>query len=211
MSGEPGAWATGILQSPAARWVSGVVVVVATLGASIAGAVGVLALLRGRPVDGVTWFLLPAIPTLLLGQLWMITYGWARMPPRRWGEKQDISWATYSPRRFFFGELQRPLSYLLLTLATSGWLLGMTSFASLAHGGPAGSRANCPYVLNNHGSLSCVTQKDYEEAGAAEQRLAAGVLLAFYSLHLGSAASALVSRGGRVMSQLPSGPQRQIS
>ena len=96
-----------------------------------------------------------------------------------------------SPRRFFFGDLHRPVAYVLLTVAFGGWLMAMSSFSHLWGGGPAPGQPGCPYALDNHGSITCVTKGTYDEAGAAEQSLAGGVALAFYCVHLGAALGAL--------------------
>lgn len=178
-----------------AAWISRVVVVVASVGATVSATFAVLALVRHRPAIGVDWLVIPAVATLLLGQLWMIRCVRARTPDRRAGEPRTVDGTAWNPRDYFFGELKESRAYALLALAGAGWLLAMTAFGG--QGSPTAPRDDCRFPLNNRGEVTCVTEPVYAEAGAAQQRCAAGILLAFYSLHLGAAAGALQAmRGG---------------
>jgi len=156
------------------------------------------ALIRDKPLHGITILLLPALPTLVLGQLWAIGLINARLPPRRtadWRERIRASRSLgMNPRAFFFADVPSRLANPLLGLAFAGWLSAMTAFPSLTHGGPAGSGGGCPYRLSNHGSYRCVSRATYEHAGAGEQRFASGILLGFFTMHTGAALGGLYRR-----------------
>jgi len=182
-----------VTESTAAPWISRGIVLAAALGAAVSATVALLALARQRPTPGLGFLLVLAIPVLAAGQLWTIAVMRSRMPPRPRGARYaTMSRATqWNPKRFFFGALDSRVSAVLLVGALTGWLLAMTAFPSLLAGGPDGSRPNCAHALNNHSSITCVTQRQYEQAGAGEQRFAAGILMAFFCLHVGAAASRL--------------------
>jgi hypothetical protein len=143
-------------------------------------------LIRQRAIPGLTVLLIVAIPLLIAGQLWTILSirarrgGWSR-GTKRWSP------VVADPRRFFFGELRSDVATGLLLPAFGGWLAAMTAFSALANGGPDGGDASCPYRLTQHAVHSCVSKAEYDRAGAGEQRLTAGFLLAFFSLHAGAA------------------------
>lgn len=163
--------------------------------AAAACAVGALlinatALIRDKPLHGIAILLLPAVPTLALGQVWMIALINARMPRRTggWRERMRASQSLgMNPRTFFFGDFPAKLAYPLLGLAFVGWLSAMTAFPALTDGGPSSARHGCPYTLDNHGTYTCVSKQTYEHAGAGEQRFASGILLGFFALHTGAA------------------------
>lgn len=155
----------------------------------MAAAVAVVALIRGQPAPHVAFLLIPGIPLIAVGQLWMIAVIQSRMPPRgkvSWSQRPLMP-SSLNPRKFFFGSLGARTSAVLFAAAVGGWLLAVTAFPTLASGGPGGHTATCPYVLANHGSRTCVSRSAYQRAGAAEQRFAAGILLGFYCLHCGAA------------------------
>jgi hypothetical protein len=197
-------WRTWITYSRRATQISAAIAVLASLSAAIAAAVVIAALVRGRPLQGISPLLAAAAPLVLAGQFWMIGLMRARQAPRprdwRWHmparsrdpDGQFASWP--SPRRFFFPDLSPPIARALLTLAILGWLAAMTAFPLIVDGGPAGSSPGCPFRLENHGSYTCVSKRSFEQAGAGEQRFAAGILLAFYSIHAGAALGRLKVR-----------------
>jgi len=166
-------------------------------GTVIAATIVLLTLVRARPQPDLVLLLVPAIPALLVGQLWTIGVLRAHMPsyPNGWRQLATYgfrSWKTL--RRVALGPLSTRAAYALTTLAFLGWLAGMTAFPALWHGGTNGGTPGCPYQLTNHGSLSCVSLTTYQHVGAAEQRLAAGVLLAFFVFHFAVAWGELVRR-----------------
>lgn len=159
--------------------------------------VSLAALVRDEPLEGASILLLPAIPILAVGQLWTIASMNARMP-RRTGGWRDRTRASHAmsrnPRTFFFGDLPSRFARPLLLLAFLGWLSAMTAFPALTNGRPAGAGDGCQYRLNSHGWYTCVSRRRYEHAGAAEQRLGSGVMLAFFALHAGAALGGLHRR-----------------
>lgn len=70
----------------------------------------------------------------------------------------------------------------------------MTSFLSLSQGGPIGGMAGCRWPLQNHGYVTCVSEQTYEDAGRAEERLVAGILMFFFVFHAGVAANEVMRR-----------------
>lgn len=190
-------WRAWLFSWAPAVQVSRAVMVAAGLGIVIAATIVLLALVRARPVPGLVLLLVPAIPALLVGQLWAIGVLNARIPPepKAWSQ---LAAATVrsgkSMKQVVFGPLPARAAYALKILGFLGWLAGMTAFPALWLGGTNGSTPGCPYQLSNHGSLSCVSLTTYQHVGAAEQRLVAGVLLFFFVFHFALAWSELVRR-----------------
>lgn len=185
----PGRRRPWILRSPAGPGLALAISIVLGIGAAFAAAVAVAALIREQPAPHAAWLLIPGIPLVAVGQLWMITVIRSRMPPRsgRSCSRQSSLPSSLSPRRFFFGSLGARPASVLFAAAIGGWLLAVTAFPTLANGGPGGHSATCAYVLSNHGRRTCVSRSAYQRAGAAEQRFAAGILLGFLCLQCGAA------------------------
>ena len=95
------------------------------------------------------------------------------------------------------GGLRRPAVVVFYVVSVGSWLLAMTAIPWITRGGPGGSTAQCPFVLSNHGVITCVTEATYLHAGAAAQRFATGILASFYAVHAVVAASAIVERTRR--------------
>jgi Protein of unknown function (DUF2510) len=188
-------WRAWIASSGTARRIGVLIGVLAGVGVLATATIVVAVLVRERPVSFVSAGLLVGIPTLIAGQLWMIGLGMSRQPPRPRGFQARIrgSWSLrqVSPVKLFFGDLDSRLVTLCFGLFVAGWLAAVTAFPSLTNGGPASAGNGCRYRLSNHGSYTCVSKRTYQAAGAAEQRLAAGVLLAFYAIHAGAALGSL--------------------
>jgi hypothetical protein len=193
-SPEDRGWRAWIAESRAAHRVSAVIAALAGCGLLATVSVIIAVTVRGRPIPGLAAALFAGVPLLIVGQVWMIALIKARQPPRaqtrraRWraGFDEQVR-AVRSPLRFFFGGLDLRVGLVLVGLFFAGWLVAATAFPGLRNGGPAGSGGGCRYRLNQHGSYTCVSKGTYESAVAAEQRLAAGVLLGFFSAHTGVA------------------------
>jgi hypothetical protein len=186
--------ADGSVRSRIGRALGWTFVGAASLCAALAGIVAVMTLIRQRPLPGGVGVLLAfGIPLVFVGQVWTISIMSAQQPHRsdRWLDNVLASSSRRSPRAMFFGDLERVPSTVLLWTAGIGWLLGVSACPFLIHGGPDGSRADCEYVLSNHGSVTCVSRRTYERAGAAEERLAGGILTSFYCIHIGAVAGSL--------------------
>ena len=193
-------WRAWFASSPKAQTVGRVIACAAALCAAGAVLVIVAVLIREKPLNGVMILLIPAIPTLAVGQLWTIALLNARRPRDTggWRDRMRASRATKAnPQAFFFGDLPSSLGRTLLALAFLGWLSAATAFPALLHGGPAGAADGCPYRLSSHGRYTCVSRQTYQHAGAGEQRLASGVLLGFFAVHTGAALGGLHRRPAR--------------
>jgi hypothetical protein len=177
--------------------VSRAVMVTAGGGTVIAATIVLLTLVRARPQPDLVLLLVPAIPALLVGQLWTIGVLNAHIPsdPNGWRQlaaNTVRSWKRM--RQVALGPLSARAAYALTTLGFLGWLAAMTAFPALWLGGTNGGTPGCPYQLSNHGSLSCVSLTTYQHVGAAEQRLAAGMFLFFFVFHFAVAWGELVRR-----------------
>ena len=196
----PTRWLAGVAASPRGATYGRLIAGTATAGALVAALIVLLALVRGEPIDGTMFLLVPTVPMLIVGQLWMVVLAQARWSQYAgtWQERLRGGLVeSSSPRRLFFGDLQWKLAGPLLVMALLGWLSGITAFPSMTDGTPAGAGDNCEYRLEKRGTFKCVTQDAYERAGASQQRLVAGVLLAFFSLHSGAALGGLQAAPGR--------------
>ncbi|MEO6713207.1 MAG: hypothetical protein ABIM89_07235 [Mycobacteriales bacterium] len=157
-----------------------------------AATIGLLALARNKPLPGAAILLLPAVPVLAVGHLWMMGLMLARRPQVTGGWREKIRAnreASRNPLRVFFGDLPRRIAVPLMAVAFLGWLSAMTATGAIANGGPEYAGSGCAYRLASHGAYTCVTKAAYERAGAGEQRFASGILMAFFTLHFGAALS----------------------
>lgn len=164
-------------------------------------AVGVAAALRQRPLPGLQFLLVPASLVLAVGQVWTIAGAKAQLPPPSGGRRAERGASRRDLRKAravwfgtLFGDVPRVLARALLTLAFLGWLSGMLAFPALARGGPSGPGGGCRYRLDSHGAYTCVARATYQRAGAGEQRLVSGIILAFFAIHTGAAIGALRRR-----------------
>lgn len=167
---------------PAMRKVA-VVALVAAIAAGII-CVTILAdnLVRGRQVAAPVWLLGAGVPVLFLGQIWIIAaIRW--MYPGRGGRLNGT------------GVLQRAHPVVLggaVVIFFLGWLSAMTSFNS--QGVPGGPANGCAHTLDNHGTITCVSDADYQRDVAAEQRAITGIGLGFFAFH---AAGGMIILGRR--------------
>jgi hypothetical protein len=173
------------------RWVCRI----AALGVTITAAVIIANLVRGRAVSGAAVFLVPGLPAVLMGQVWAMAILSARRSPHQDGTgRRGRRTRERDPRRLFFAGLRRWQATAILVLFFLGWLSGMTAFPSLRLGNPASPAPGCPYRLVSHGASTCVSHSTYLAAGAGGQRLAAGILGAFFAMQLGVTAAELARR-----------------
>jgi hypothetical protein len=103
-----------------------------------------------------------------------------------------------NPPTFFFFGLPKQPAYGLLFAFFLGWLAAMTAFPSLSEGSPTTGTPGCPWALEDHGTITCVSHATYQRAGAAAERFAAGVTMGFFVVHFGVMASEIVRRRGSI-------------
>jgi len=181
-------WRNWLSHSTAALRINQGFAVESGLGLAIAFAVIVVTWLTDRPISGVGDLLIPGFPLLLLCQLWVIAILYARIPRPRgswWDQMSTSIDVQRSPRRFLFGALPGWAAYLLIAAIVSGWFSAMAAFPGLLQGNPGDGYAGCPWPLVNHGAVTCVSYARYEDADAAGERFAAGILMFFFAMHFG--------------------------
>ena len=188
-----------VLRSPVAGSIARLVAVGAVLASVICLAIALTALAGQRPLDGASGLLVPGVPLLAAGQVLAILVLRSRAPRRSDGRQTATGsrFAGAGMRAVMFQGLTRPAVIVFLVSATACWLLAMTALPWIFQGGPGGSTASCPYVLDDHGVVRCVSQATYLRAGAATQRFACGILGGFFAVHAVVAASLLAVRGSR--------------
>jgi hypothetical protein len=178
------------------------VLVVADAVAVVAAlAIAASALAAGRPLGGVVWLLLPGVPLLVAGQVWTIVVLSARNPSARRRGRFGLSVRVRgrgAGHRLLFGDfLPKWLVTGVMALFVVAWCVGVTSFVWLGNGGPVQNSNGCRWGLDNHGTVTCVSESTYLRAGAAEDQLAGGLLGGFYTMHFGVALSEVYRRQGR--------------
>lgn len=190
-------WRAWLTTSSTALRIDRGLALVAGCAALLASVVATATLVTNQPLAGIETLLIPGIPLLVVGQLWTIGILNARLPQPAGGWRARWTaqvWAQRSPRAFFFGGLPAGAAYALLAAIFLGWLMAVTSFPALVLGTPSEAAAGCPWPLVNHGFATCVSHARYLEAGAAGERLVAGVLMCFFLVHAGVAVSELARR-----------------
>jgi hypothetical protein len=177
-----------------------VLVVLSGLAASTALVLVAIDLTMQRPVNGLALLLVPGIPILAVGQVWVIVVQNARLPKRSrtWRERLRASASAPGDQwERLFGGLPKTLRIGVIAGFFAGWLAAMTAFPSIPDGGPAAPTPTCPWPLSNHGVITkCVSHIAYLQAGADVQRIAAGVLAGFFVFHFGAALSEVLRRSG---------------
>jgi hypothetical protein len=81
------------------------------------------------------------------------------------------------------GPVDPRVTLALRALCVIGFLSFITGIFFTFHGGPAGSGGGCAYRLQGDGIYTCVSKTAYDLAGAALQRMVAGIFLCFYAMH----------------------------
>lgn len=128
--------------------------------------VAVLTLAWQRPVNGLDFLTVPGIVLFVLGAAFATLTARDRRHRRRYGLPQ-----IYRPN------VAAPLALLVLV----GLLLAASAVPFILRGAPDGGDATCRYRLRNHTVVICVTQREYQLAGAAGQRFVTGIWLAMFS------------------------------
>jgi hypothetical protein len=187
VSGFPGGSRDWLTRSPSARRLAGSLAVADTAGIAIAVTLIAASLIRGRSAGGTGVLLGPGILLLAAGQVWAMLVANARRPPgtgRRSladaGRGRSVSRDLSS----YFGPLDRRITRTVVALCVIGFLSFITAIVFTLNGGPAGPGGGCAYRLVSHDVYTCVSKTDYDLAGAAEQRIALGIFLFFYAIHL---------------------------
>jgi hypothetical protein len=78
------------------------------------------------------------------------------------------------------------------------WLAAMTAIPASCRGGPTSGMPGCPWPLEDHGAVTCVSHAAYLQAGAAVERFAASVVMSLFLAHFGVVTSEIVRRRGSV-------------
>jgi len=164
----------------------------ALLAAVLSGATLLFVVLTGEALDGVAILLLPAIPLLAAGQIRAISILIARQAPRRPGLAGMFQSGLTT--RAILGGLRPAWAAAVFLVFLLGWLGAMTGFADVTGGNPQTGPAGCPYQLNDHGSVTCVSKATYERARAGGEQITAGVLLGFFAMHFGVIESEILRR-----------------
>jgi hypothetical protein len=201
VSGFPGGWRDWLTGSLSARRVARCLAVADTVGIAVAVALIAASLVRGGPAGGTGVLLVPGILLLAAGQVWAMLVMTARRPPgsgrSRFLPEVGGGRSIGQDLRAYFGPLDRRVTRTVAVLFVIGSLSFITAIFSTWHGGPAGPGGGCAYRVESHGVYTCVSKTAYDLAGAGEQRIAAGVFLFFYAMHLYAAlASAQVGQRG---------------
>ncbi len=199
---KPSNWQGWPTTSVASLWVDRGLAAAAGLGALVAAVVVLATGLGGRPLPGIGLLLIPGIPLLFGGQLWMILVMQARMPRVSGGWRAKMSAqmkVQRNPRTFFFPGLPKQAAYGLLGVLFLAWLAAMTAaIPASSQGSPTSGMPGCPWPLEDHGTITCVSHAAYLQAGAAVERFAAGVIMGFFVIHFGVVTSEIARRRGSV-------------
>jgi hypothetical protein len=151
-------------------------------------------LIGNAPVSGLRQLAVISVPLVIAGQIWLVVLLRDRFGPSS-GWRRRRSRGLRDMRTFFFGPLNRTLGRTLLVLYFGGLLTVVTAFA-FGHRVVRSPTADCPYRVREHGTYRCLSQAEFDRAGAADQRVFAGLVLAFCCLHTGAALGSLVGPAG---------------
>lgn len=168
------------------------VAVAAGVAAAITALTILYTLIVGK-VPGAQLLMLPAVPLLIVGQLWCIAVLNGRIAERRRATGNRSRWPGGGLR---LADLRGGLSvraavlFLMLfyTTVLAGAVpavLGLTS--GVSDGTLTNDPANCEHSSNNHGIYRCLTESEFTRKSILEQRLAAGVMCGFFVAHCGLA------------------------
>jgi hypothetical protein len=189
---------TGGSEWPGGRRAAQTLTVADAVAIAVALVLIVATLVVGRPLSGVSLLLGPGIVLLIVGQIGAILVLRARRPPRtgrRFLPDPSRGRSIGGDLRAYFGPLDRRVTRAVAALCVIGLLSFITGIIFTIHGSPAGSGAGCAYRLQAHGIYTCVSETAYHLAGAAQQRMVAGIFLFFYAFHFYAALAS--SRPGK--------------
>jgi hypothetical protein len=171
---------------PGGRRSARILAVADVIAIAVALALIAATVVLGRPLGGIQLLLAPGILLLIVGQVCAIVVMRARRPPRtsRWllrGARPRSS--GRGNLSSYYGPVDGRISWLVGALCVIGFLSFITGIFFTFHGSPAGAGGGCAYRLSAHGVYTCVSRSTYELAGAALQRMVAGIFLFFYAMH----------------------------
>lgn len=195
LSPQPSSWQVWMAGSRAAMRVDRWLALADGVAALITAVVVVGTFVGVGPVGDLGLALIPGAPLLFLGQLWVIGLLGCRAQAVRGSWRAKISTqmlAQRNPRRFFFPDLPKAFAYALLGLFAAAWLAAMT--APTGYGVPGAGAGRCPWPLNDHGIITCVSHATYDRAGAAGERFACSILFSFFAIHFGVVANEIFRR-----------------
>ena len=181
--GSPGDWRDWLTRSSSARSLAGILAAADAAGIAVVLTLIAASLIRGRATSAGV-LLVPGILLLAAGQVWAILVAMARRPPGAGRRFLGGGGSVSQDLRLLFGPVDRRVTRTVTALCVTGFLSFITAIFFTWDGGPAGSGGGCAYRLVSHGVYTCVSKTAYYLAGAAEQRIAAGVFLSFYAIHL---------------------------
>lgn len=186
-----------ILESPVALRIDQALVAVDALLVAVAVVVVLFGLVAGRPLPDAVLLLVAGVPVLFAGQLWTILVLQGRSPRPARGFRRGLSRQLAmgrGPSRLFGHNLPKMLSMGVVAVGLLGWIALMTGILSLTSGSPEQHVDGCRFGLDNHGTVTCVSQATYLRAQAREAQIAGGAAMFFFSMQGGVAASEVYRR-----------------
>lgn len=167
------------------RWLA-----VATSTAAVVCAAIVAVTLTGNPAPVPMAVAVLAIPILVAGQLATIAIVTRRSTDAERGSGASLALL----RRRVFGDLPVLAVAVVAVCFYGAIILVMVSFASGMSGQPVEHDGGCRYGADNHGTITCLSEDEFDSARADWQRLFAGVPFAFFAVHTGVITSEIRSR-----------------
>jgi len=171
--------------SPSARRVARRLAAADAAGIAVAVTLIAASLVRGGPAGGAGVLVDPGILLLVAGQVWAMLVIWATQPPGSVRRSLAGRGTTVSQNlHAYFGPVDHRVTRAPAALCVIGFVSFFTGMLSARQGGPAGPGGGCAYRLQNHGAYTCVSKTAYDLAGAGVQRIACGIFLFFFAMHL---------------------------
>lgn len=150
-------------------------------GVVVAAIVLITSLAINRRIPAAIVLLVLGVPVLAAGQLWAIlTLGGPGLP-RSGRRRRRAKFPSPDSALAFFRRVPAVVTALLIAGMVFGWVAVLSSFGPLGGGQPERGGPKCPYELNDHGSVTCVSKSTFDQAVVAGQRAAAGVFLGLFS------------------------------
>ena len=152
-------------------------------GAAVAAVVFVVSVIVERPLPGIIYLLIPGVPLLAIGQIRVAGLHLRQRSTRDgWLERSTEQRRIRSEERAALIGRLAPRTQRAVRIANVVGLIALaTSFIFLLAGDPTQGQGGCPYGLNDHGDITCISQFYYDVIGAASDRLVASVFLLFLS------------------------------